>query len=309
MEIRTTRPDVPEQGGPPPEPESSRYLRRQAPQRVRKPNRLGRVLRVAARTGLKLGVAAATLALAGVFVYWALHSDSFSLRSVTVRGCSKLDPRAVEMLVKDAFQGNLVAMDLSKVRRKVESVTWVRSAVVRRILPSEIVVEIEERVPSVILELQGELMLADRDGVLLDRYDDRQDRIDAPVFCGMAGHGAAGYRASQEENSARVRLGIQLLEELDGGSPAYARNISEIDLADRQNVRVLLVDDTAEILLGDRDFLERFRKLMNNIDQYREVKERFTDIAWVDLRYDTQIIYMPRKEGAERTAPGGVPLH
>lgn len=309
MEIRTTRTAASEQGGATSEPESNRYLRRRVPQKVRKSHRLGRLFLQSVRIGLKLGALAVAIALVAAAVHWALRSESFALRAVTVRGCRQADPRVIEGIIRGSFQGNLLTMDLPEVRRKVEAQTWVRSATVRRILPSEIAVNVEERIPSVILELKGELMIADREGILLDRYDEKQGRLDTPVFCGMAGAGVAGYRARQEENSNRVRLGLRVLGELEAGSADYVRNISEIDLSDMQNVRLLLVNDTAEILLGDRDFLGRFQKLMNNMAQYREVKERFIEIAWVDLRYDTQIVYMPRKESAEQASPGVVPLH
>jgi hypothetical protein len=57
---------------------------------------------------------------------------------------------------------------------------------------------------------------------------------------------------------------------------------------------LLLVDDGAEILLGDRDFLRRYQILMANRAQYRELQAQYQGIASVDLRYEGQIIYRPR---------------
>ena len=63
---------------------------------------------------------------------------------------------------------------------------------------------------------------------------------------------------------------------------------------------MLLVDDTAEVLLGDRDFLKRFRTLMSNLNQYRELKSQYSEIASVDLRFDGQIIYRPKRAAGEK---------
>jgi hypothetical protein len=74
-----------------------------------------------------------------------------------------------------------------------------------------------------------------------------------------------------------------------------------VDLSDRANVRILLVDDTAEIALGNRDFLTRFRMFVANVAQYHELKEQY-EIVSIDLRYDGQIVYRPRA-GAAKAVP------
>jgi len=38
-----------------------------------------------------------------------------------------------------------------------------------------------------------------------------------------------------------------MLSDLDSGSALYASNISEVDISDTSNLRVLLVDDTVEV--------------------------------------------------------------
>ncbi|MBM3792387.1 MAG: cell division protein FtsQ, partial [Acidobacteria bacterium] len=80
----------------------------------------------------------------------------------------------------------------------------------------------------------------------------------------------------------------------DAGSSDYTRRISELDLSDAANVRVLLVDDTTEVHLGDRDFRKRFGLFMANLPQYRELEAEYSDISSVDLRYEGKIIYRPR---------------
>jgi len=65
-----------------------------------------------------------------------------------------------------------------------------------------------------------------------------------------------------------------------------------------------LVDDTAEILLGDRDFLKRFQTLMSNLKQYEELKSQYDEIASVDLRFEGQIVYRPRANPAAQGVAG-----
>jgi cell division protein FtsQ len=107
----------------------------------------------------------------------------------------------------------------------------------------------------------------------------------------------------QEENSSKVRVGVQVLAELASGSPDYARAVSEIDLSDPANIKLMLVDDTAEVFLGDRDFLKRFQMLMSSQEQYQELKAQGREIASVDLRFDSQIVFRPRPPAAEQAEP------
>jgi cell division protein FtsQ len=302
MEIRTTnKPRETEATENVPPPDRARYLRRQAPQKLRRTYRLSRVLvtgsKITARVAVVLGIAG----VLGATVYYTFTSSRFNVDSVRARGNHHVDPSEIERIVRTSFPSNLLRIDLAQLRDRIEQLTWARRAEVRRVLPAELIVEIEERRPAVILEIRGDLMIADSDGILLDRYDEKYGKIDMPVFRGLLGDSAEGYRRRKEENSERVRVGLRLLAELESGSENYARSISEIDVSDPQNLRVLLVDDTAEIEIGSRDFLKRFRGLMNSMRKYQELKEQYGEIASVDLRYDGQILYRPRKNEAERT--------
>lgn len=310
MEIKTTRPEPDEETQDPvPARDAARYLRRKADQKLRKSRttlRLGALVPVAGKFLFLVGLAGFLFA---IFDY-AYTSERFKLRSIACIGCKQVDAAALETALRPMLPDSVMMIDLAKVRARVESEPWVKRAEVRRVLPSDLAVYVEERVPSVILELGGELQLADEDGMLLDRYGPKHGKLDVPVFRGLMGENVEAYRMYQAENSARVQLGRRMLDELEGASPAFTRSISEVDVSDRGNVRILLVDDTAEISLGDRDFLKRYRMLLSNVDKYHELKAEYFEITSIDLRFDGQIIYRPRRsEGqspeAVRTTSSG----
>jgi len=291
MEIRTKRDEREEQE---PAREQARYLRRKTVQKVRRTHWAGGLLLRGLAVLARVAAVVFTVVVAAVVFYDAISSGGFSLKRVTIIGGEHADAAGLESIVRRDFPANVLKIDLHRVGDRLEREAWVEQADVRRVLPSDLVIRIRERVATVILELNGELMLADRTGILLDRFDPKYGKLDLPVFKGMTGDDPAGYRAHQRENSARVVLGQRMLEELESGSPAFVSNISEVDLSDPADVKLLLVDDTAEILLGDRDFLRRFRTLMANLAQYRELQAQYQEIASVDLRYEGQIIYRPR---------------
>ena len=303
MEIRTTKGKdaVPEV--PPAAPEKSRYLRRQGQQKFRKSQTAGRFF----LRGLRLVAKAAVLALALGTLVWlcvfTLTSDRLKLRDITVQGCIRSDAEKLASVIRENFPAQMLRLDLQAVRDRLEKEPWILKAELRRVLPSTLMVYVEERAPAVVLELHGELMIADAEGILLDRYDPQFGRLSVPIFKGILGENAEGYRMYQQENSERVKLGRKLLAELESGASAFTSQVSEVDLSEKANLKILLVDEVAEIYIGDRDFLKRFQTLMSNMAQYRELKNQYNEISSVDLRNEGQIVFRTHQAEALQAQP------
>jgi len=295
MEIRTTKnareQEEPEAGSP---SEKSMYLRKKVTPHIRKSYHFSRVLIRTFKLVMQTGLGLAVAGLAVWMAIYAYSSERFTLKTIAFSGCRHLDCAALEASLRRELPSHTLQIDLQQLRERIERETWVKRVEVRRILPSEIDIFVQERTPLVILELRGELMLADEDGMLLDKYDPHYGKLDVPVFKGFVGDGPEGYRQYQEENSERVRLGLRMLAELGSGPTDYTRSISEVDLSDKTDVRIMLVDDTAEIQIGDRDFLKRFDKLISNMKEYQELKGQYGEFASVDLRFESQIAYRRR---------------
>ncbi|MBP1622355.1 MAG: hypothetical protein H6Q07_375, partial [Acidobacteria bacterium] len=62
-------------------------------------------------------------------------------------------------------------------------------------------------------------------------------------------------------------------------------------ISDPENLKILLVDDSAEVYLGEKDYLKRFSALMNNLGEYQKLKDQYTEFISIDMRYDHKIVY------------------
>jgi cell division protein FtsQ len=283
-------------------PDRGQYLRRRTDQKLKRRQAANlRFVRILSFLGR---VAAVMLVvMIGVYLFTsAFTSNRFNLGEITFKGCKELDPEYLEIIVRDGFAGNLLRIDLDELRTRLEEEIWVEKAEIRRILPSRLNIYIKERVPCVIAELQGELVLTDKDGVFLDEYNPNYEKLDVPVFRGLLGDSAEQYLLYEEENSRRVQQGMMVLSALGEHSSSYPQMVSEIDLSDTSNIRLLLVDDNVEIQLGDRDFSKRFNKFILNKDKYEELKSEYEDIVTVDLRFKDRIIYHPKSLSGDQVA-------
>jgi cell division septal protein FtsQ len=264
--------------------------RKTAQNQARTRNFFARLLAVAR---VFAGVSLVALLVLGAFASYryARSIEILHLNRIQIEGCQHSDAAQLESIVRREFSGNLLQLDLAAIRARLERETWIRRTEIRRILPETLRIRVQERVPSVIAEIGGELQLLDNEGVLLDQYNSNYGKLDVPVFSGLKGDSVEAYQILREENAARIRLGVEILGELASGDPEMTRVISEMDLSDESNIKLLLVDDTAPVYLGDRDFFKRFQMLMTNLSKYQELKAEGKQFEFVDLRFDPQIIY------------------
>jgi cell division protein FtsQ len=300
MEIKTgkanSEPESPAVEVP---PDRGRRARKKIAQKHQRGRPLAARLLAVARV-LVLVVLCTATAIAAFSIYrYAYSAELLTLRAVQIEGCRHADARKLEAIIRSDFSSNILRIDLQRLRARLELEPWVRRVEIRRVLPATLVVQIQERVPSVIADIGGNLELLDDEGYLLDHYDTADGKLDAPVFSGLRGDDAAAYKVFQEVNSSRVRIGVQLLAELAAGSAELSRALSEIDLADPANIKVLLVNDTAVVSLGDHDFLKRLQMFTSNMNQYNELRAQGKDISEVDLRFDSQIVYRLRQHLSE----------
>lgn len=299
MEIKTTRSRETANARVVPPPDKGHPARRKASRKLGKNQVAGRrfisVLRVLGKVGAFLVILAFMLS---VFMY-AYTSEKFNLRNVTFYGCKELNPKELEGIIRQDFPANILRIDLERLKKRLEKETWTKRVEIRRVLPSDLIIYVEERTPSVILELQGELMVADTDGTMLGQYDPRFGKLDVPVFKGVLGDNAESYRLYQGQNTVRIRQGFAMLSDIESGLPRATQKISEVDISDPENLKILLVDDTAEVYLGEKDYLKRFQTLMNNLGEYQKLKDQNTEFVSIDMRFDNKIVYRRRPKSAE----------
>jgi cell division protein FtsQ len=100
---------------------------------------------------------------------------------------------------------------------------------------------------------------------------------------------------------ARMAVYARMIEELDANNQRFSQQISEIDLTDPEDARVLMPEQGADILahFGEDHFLERYQRYQAHIAEWRQ---QFPRLASVDLRYDHQVV-LEMASGADKTQP------
>jgi hypothetical protein len=167
---------------------------------------------------------------------WALATPYFHLREVALEGLEHLSRSVVLGRLALPEGANLLALDLSELRRRLEGHPRVRSAVLHRELPGRLRVEVKERRPAVVLEGKGGLLL-DPEGVVLGRAGEGSERY--PV---LLAHGSNGGNPLPEGASPLgvegLPVGLKVLRLFEAARPMGIR----VERVDLRGGRTLTVD-------------------------------------------------------------------
>ncbi|MDO8547363.1 MAG: FtsQ-type POTRA domain-containing protein [Nitrospirales bacterium] len=181
----------------------------------------------------------------------------------------------------------LLLIDLVQAQRSLETHPWIRRAVVRRVFPDTLAVELDEREPVAVLKTGtgGREFLLDRDGTLISEGVPVADE-GLPILTGVE---YADAILGTGDTAARVRSGIALAGLLDRSGVGR----TEVDL--RRPDDMVAYYSGLRLRFGDGDFGDK-------VDRYRQVSDRVRD-RWVaqakampasrvevDLRFQDKVI-------------------
>src|ERR1700758_3331899 len=199
--------------------------------------------------------------------------------------------------VMDVFGGdigrNIFFIPLTERKAQLEKIPWIESASVMRFVPNRLQVEIHERTPIAFARLGSRIWLIDAGGTLMELPGAGKQKYSFPVIVGMNPGEPLSTRA------ARMRIYNQLLRELDSDGAHYSQDLSEVDISDQDDVKVLTNDSAGAVLvhLGSSDFLSRYKIYVTHVRGWRQ---QFEKLESVDLRYEHQIILNPDMQGTAK---------
>jgi cell division protein FtsQ len=188
---------------------------------------------------------------------------------------------------------NIFFVPLAQRKLQLEQIPWVESASVMRFVPNRLRIEIHERTPVAFARVGSHISLIDAGGTLMELGAGGKHKYSFAVIAGMNAGEPLSTRA------ARMKSYNELVRELDSSGAHYSQGLSEVDLTDTEDVKVLAADANGEVLvhLGSGNYLQRYKTYVTHVQQWRQ---QFDKLESVDLRYDGQIIVNPDLEGMAR---------
>lgn len=266
-----------------------RYLRRQKPVEIRRKKFAGKSWTFYRRALVWGTISVAGLTATGIAGEFLLYSPQVALLKpdqVELTGNHIVSREAVlQQFARDRGH-SVVRIPLDARRSALEELSWVESASVQRILPNHIRVELTERTPIAFLRNGTELALIDAHGVILDRA--RGENLQFPIVTGLS------ESMPREERGRRMQTYQEFMGAVDQVRAGSADRVSEIDLANPKDLRVVMTGIAAPndpqavtIQFGQNDFAGKYRMVVDNFSQWQASNGR---VRSIDLQYSRQVI-------------------
>ena len=240
-----------------------------------------------------LGLIALTLYRYGT-QSWRFRIDSGD--NIEVLGTRNVTRAQVLEVLGADIDRNIFFVSLDEQKKLLEAIPWVESASVMRLLPNRLRVQLHERVPVAFVSLHGRVALIDAHGVIMDTPPGAQSSFSFPVIVGMNDSEPLSTR------TARMKVYNELVRQLDSTGANYSHDLSEVDVNDPDDVKVVVEDPKGAVLvhLAAPDFLEGFQVYRQHIEEWRS---QFAHIESMDLRYRGQVIVNPDAAAARAKVP------
>ncbi len=222
---------------------------------------------------------------------WRFRIDSSD--QIEISGAQHVTKAQVMEVMGGDIGRNIFFVPLAQRKLQLEQIPWVESASVMRFVPNRLGVEIHERTPVAFARMGSRISLIDAGGTVMELAPNGKRKYSFPVIAGMNSGEPLSTR------SARMKGYNELVQQLDSGGASYSRDLSEVDLTDPEDVKVVVADPNGEVLvhLGSGNYLQRYKTYITHVQQWRQ---QFDKLESVDLRYDGQIIVNPDLEGIRR---------
>lgn len=215
-----------------------------------------------------------------------LTASVLKVQTIDVNGNTRLTDGEVQALLDGLRGTNILTASLDTYRARLLESPWVADAALRRVLPGTVQVFVSERRPIGLCRLRNELYLLGRDGTIIDSYGPQYAEFDLPIVDGVLRKQPRGEPLIDDRRTA---LAARVLDDV-AQHPQLASRLSQIDVSDVHDAVVLLDGDPALLHLGTEKFAAR---LQGYLELAPALRERVSEMDYVDLRFDGRIFVRP----------------
>jgi cell division protein FtsQ len=263
---------------------------------------------------------AALLATSGLFilVYDVItQCDYFRAQNLKIAGMQRLTEKQIVQQARVGKGMNVLAVNLSVVRKRLMAHPWIAEAEVRREIPTGLYIRIKEHVPLAIVELDRKYIINEQGQVFKEWTASDPDTL--PLVSGlqpadfMAQDNKAGVlppqRAGRREKLTlkphpSVRPLEAVMQVLTLGKQARSIlpncDIKQIRVDREIGITLEAFRHIKTIVLGYQNYPLKY-SMLKNILKYRKQKRNFPDFDRVDLNNVNRIVVNP----VRLKTPGG----
>ncbi len=232
------------------------------------------------------------LIMIGVFAFvsivYARYQNIFILNKIIISGNHELKEEEIIFISGLERGSDLLKIQVLDIMEKLEKEPFIRQAVVYKRLPDCLIINIRERIPILLMNM-NETYAVDNIGILLPGP---RNSSDLPVLTGIPSIITLDFGKSV--NQDQIRQGAAIISLIRKRYPEINLMISELHWSEGLSGWVLKTGPGGSVIyLGQNDLKNRIHILDAFIKQREMNREKLKHYTYIDLRYDKQVIVKP----------------
>ena len=224
------------------------------------------------------------ITLAGA-IKWSNFKKTFDIKTIQINGSNILNKNEYLKIFSSFNYKHINDIDIYDVARKFEKNSFVKGARISKHLPSTIIIDIIERIPLAIVNIEKQLMI-DIDGITLPNHIYSETAL-IPVLSGF-NSSVNLYPEGEKTFSIKVNEAIEILKQLSTNYPEMYSNTSELTLNENNDYVIILSQQPTKIILGKKNIISK----LNILETFNKAlgHRRLTDFKVLDMRYKKQLV-------------------
>ena len=223
-----------------------------------------------------------------------LANPSFRVRDIQIRGCGKIARESLLSLASIEGMPNLFTVRVKDIGRRLESHPWIEGVGVRKIFPNRLMIEVQERKPIAIIQLE-DLYYIDAKGVIFARVENG-DRYNYPIMTGL-NREALDREPEETKRSITKAMELLLMAEKERVDPL--EDISEIHLEKIFGIQCFTKAGGVRVDMGWDDFGEKLKRVST---VWADLQKRKISAVSIDCRDPNRVVVKKAldKNGSKR---------
>ena len=242
--------------------------------------------------------------------------DYFKANSLKIEGMQRLTTKEIIRQARVREGMNVLAVNLTTVRKRLIAHPWIAAAEVRREIPSGLIIRIKEHSPLAIVNLDRKYIINEQGQIFKEWAASDPDTL--PQINGMqladfsvqakttapVGQRSAGQSKGSQNNHLNARPFEAVMQVLILGKQTRSilpnRKINKIRVDREIGITLEAFTHIKTIVLGYHNYPLKYA-MLKNILKYRKQKQNFPDFDRIDLNNVNRIVVNP----VRLKSPGG----
>ena len=222
---------------------------------------------------------------------WAKLKNTFIEPEIILSGSIEYDQKSYIAHITKVTGEIANQLPSNKILEALMMHPFVQASRVSYRYPNKILIELKEREAFAIIN-KDPLVILDRDCFVLP-IEDNFNNYDIPILSKFNSDNNL-YPIGEKSLSVKVQETIFWLRSLYDQDPDFYSSISEVLLENGNEIVLILNEYPTKVLLGDTDTLQKI-EILKKFEQTIKETKKITDYAYLDIRYNNQIIAKENK--------------